>query len=58
MAKEDKFSEQEARQRLEAALRGSRAVGHKTYEESKVGKPRAPRPKGHRKARQATQSKP
>jgi hypothetical protein len=43
--KTDQYSDAEARSRFEAALRGARAVGHKTFEESKVGKPRVKRAK-------------
>jgi hypothetical protein len=37
----DEYSEQEAKQRLEAALRGARLVGHKPQSEMKLGKSRA-----------------
>jgi hypothetical protein len=35
---DDKYSEKEARQRFEAALRSAKAVGHKPQSEMKVGK--------------------
>jgi hypothetical protein len=37
---EDQYSEQVARQRFEAALRGAQLVGHKPQSEMKLGKPR------------------
>jgi len=37
---DDKYSDQEARRRFEAALRGARIVGHKSQSEMKLGKPR------------------
>ncbi len=36
----DAYSEQEARQRTETALRAAFSTPHKTYEESKIGKRR------------------
>jgi hypothetical protein len=36
----EKFSPQEARKHMEAALRGARLVGHKPQSEMKLGKPR------------------
>ncbi len=43
--KNEKFSETEAVRRTETALRAAFATPHKTYEESKIGKRRAKRPK-------------
>jgi hypothetical protein len=36
--KDDRYSEQEAQRRFEAALRGARMVGHKPQSEMKLGK--------------------
>jgi hypothetical protein len=41
----EKFSPEEARKRMEAALRGARLVGHKPQSEMKLGKPRVKRAK-------------
>jgi hypothetical protein len=38
--KDEQFSSEETQRRLEAAIRSSRIVGHKTHEESRPGKPR------------------
>jgi hypothetical protein len=35
---DERFSDKQARQRFEAALRGARVVGHKPVPEMKVGK--------------------
>jgi hypothetical protein len=37
---DDTYSQDEARKRFEAALRGARVVGHKLQSEMKLGKPR------------------
>jgi hypothetical protein len=41
---DEQYSEKEAQQRFEAALRGARVVGHKTQSEMKLGKPRGKKP--------------
>jgi hypothetical protein len=41
--RDDKYSDREAKQRTEAALRGAFSAPHKTYEETKLGK-RKPKP--------------
>jgi hypothetical protein len=38
--KDEKYTDQEAQRRFEAALRGARVVGHKPQSEMKLGKPR------------------
>ena len=42
---DEKYSEQEAQRRFEAALRGARIVGHKPQSEMKLGKPRGKKAK-------------
>jgi hypothetical protein len=37
----DHYSDQEAQRRVEKALRAAFSTPHKTYEESKIGKPRS-----------------
>jgi hypothetical protein len=39
MSKDEQFGADETRRRFEAALRGSRLVGHKPQSEMKLGKP-------------------
>jgi hypothetical protein len=41
---DERYTEQEAQRRTEAALRAAFSTPHKTYEESKLGKPRGKRP--------------
>jgi hypothetical protein len=40
---DEEYSEQEARRRFEAALRGAKIVGHKQQSEMKLGKSKAKR---------------
>jgi len=46
---QDKYSDQEATRRFEAALRGAKSVGHKPQYEMKIGKKRKPNKKASRK---------
>jgi hypothetical protein len=51
--KPDEFGDKEAKQRLEALLRGAFSGPPKTYEESKVGKKREPgKPSSRPRSRQ------
>jgi hypothetical protein len=54
------FTETEAAERMKAALRGAREVGHKTYEETKVGKrePSKPSPRPVSRQKRDNRSKP
>lgn len=59
--KTDRYSNQEAQRRFDAALRGARVVGHKPMSELRIGKVKASRGKspgaGKRKAQAAKQKK-
>jgi len=43
-SEQDQYDQQETQRRAETALRAAFNSPHKTYEESKLGKPRAKRP--------------
>jgi hypothetical protein len=55
---DEQFSDEEAQRRLEASLRGARAVGHEAMKDISPKRHRMPQPRTKKTAKQTRSSKP